>query len=86
MRYCEPYVLFDHADHYHQERLRIGKCPVGFLNPALYANPWVLNDITNGTNKACLGQGFEAVQGWDPVTGLGTPSFPRMLELFLSLP
>ncbi|KAF2163435.1 hypothetical protein M409DRAFT_37264 [Zasmidium cellare ATCC 36951] len=69
-----------------EERLRVGKRPVGFLNPALYANPWVLNDITNGTNKACLGQGFEAVQGWDPVTGLGTPSFPRMLELFLSLP
>lgn len=23
---------------------------------------------------------------WDPVTGLGTPNYPKMLELFLSLP
>jgi len=24
--------------------------------------------------------------GWDPSTGLGTPNYPKMLELFLSLP
>jgi hypothetical protein len=23
---------------------------------------------------------------WDPVTGLGTPNFPKMLEYYLSLP
>lgn len=23
---------------------------------------------------------------WDPVTGLGTPNYPKLLELFLSLP
>ena len=23
---------------------------------------------------------------WDPVTGLGTPNFPKMLKLFLDLP
>lgn len=30
-----------------------GKGPVGFLNPALYANPWVMNDIVNGSNVGC---------------------------------
>lgn len=30
--------------------------------------------------------GFEAVKGWDPVTGLGTPNYPKMLELFMGLP
>ncbi|KAH8821627.1 peptidase S8/S53 domain-containing protein [Xylogone sp. PMI_703] len=69
-----------------EERLAIGKKPVGFLNPVLYANPGVLNDITNGTNPGCGTVGFSAVKGWDPVTGLGTPNYPKMLSLFLSLP
>jgi tripeptidyl-peptidase-1 len=30
------------------ERLWAGKSPLGFLNPSLYANPSMLNDITNG--------------------------------------
>lgn len=89
-----------------EERLKRGKKTVGFLNPVLYEHPEVLNDIVNGTNKACQGEGFNAVKGWDPVslfmiregvdvmvtndaeqvTGLGTPNYPKMLELFLSLP
>ncbi|MCJ1400937.1 hypothetical protein MMC11_004148 [Xylographa trunciseda] len=69
-----------------EERLAIGKKTVGFINPALYANPWVLNDITVGNNIGCGTQGFNATNGWDPVTGLGTPNYPKMLELFLSLP
>ncbi|MCJ1355544.1 MAG: hypothetical protein MMC33_005536 [Icmadophila ericetorum] len=69
-----------------EERLAIGKGPVGFVNPTLYANPQVLNDITNGTNVGCGSQGFHAAKGWDPATGLGTPNYPKMLELFLSLP
>jgi tripeptidyl-peptidase I len=59
---------------------------VGFVNPALYANPRVLNDITSGTNPGCDCLGFEAVEGWDPVTGLGSPDYLRMLELFMRLP
>ena len=50
------------------------------------ADPHVLNDITNGPNPNCGSSGFPAVPGWDPVTGLGTPNYPKMLKLFLSLP
>ncbi|KAH8703187.1 putative protease S8 tripeptidyl peptidase I [Talaromyces proteolyticus] len=69
-----------------EERLAAGKSTVGFLNPVLYANPYVLKDITNGTSLGCDSDGFAAVEGWDPVTGLGTPDFPRLKELFLALP
>ncbi|KZO98258.1 subtilisin-like protein [Calocera viscosa TUFC12733] len=67
-------------------RLAIGKKPVGFVNPALYAAPWILNDIVSGSNPGCGTDGFEAVPGWDPVTGLGTPNFPLMSAYFLTLP
>lgn len=56
------------------------------MNPTLYKNPQVFNDITNGTNPGCLTQGFSAVPGWDPLTGLGTPNFGKLLELYLGLP
>ncbi|KAI1269170.1 peptidase S8/S53 domain-containing protein [Xylariaceae sp. FL1019] len=69
-----------------EERLAAGKGTVGFVNPVLYENPQVLNDITNGTNPGCGYEGFSASEGWDPVTGLGTPNYPKMLELFMSLP
>jgi tripeptidyl-peptidase-1 len=68
-----------------QARLNAGKGTVGFINPVLYANPQVFQDITEGGNK-CAGQGFSAVEGWDPVTGLGTPKFKELLDLFLLLP
>jgi tripeptidyl-peptidase-1 len=69
-----------------EERTVIGKGPVGFINPALYANTWVFNDIVNGSNPGCGTKGFSAVEGWDPITGLGTPKYPSLLALFLSLP
>jgi len=69
-----------------EKRIDAKKTPVGFLNPTLYANPQVLNDITNGGNQGCGTKGFSSVQGWDPVTGLGTPNYPAMLDLFMSLP
>jgi tripeptidyl-peptidase I len=68
------------------ERLAAGKGPVGFLNPTLYANPAALNDITLGDNQGCGTQGFRAVKGWDPLTGLGTPNYPALLEVFMALP
>ncbi|KIK61997.1 hypothetical protein GYMLUDRAFT_42427 [Collybiopsis luxurians FD-317 M1] len=51
---------------------------LGFLNPLLYANPGVFNDIISGSNPGCNSDGFTAGVGWDPVTGLGTPDFPKL--------
>ncbi|KAI0746480.1 family S53 protease-like protein [Daedaleopsis nitida] len=62
-----------------------GRPPMGFLNPWLYkTGKDGLNDITAGNNSIeCNGvnAGFEAVEGWDPVTGLGTPDFNKLLKL-----
>ena len=44
------------------------------------------NDITNGTNPGCGTEGFSAQPGWDPVTGVGTPNFPKLLALWLLKP
>ncbi|PSR75788.1 hypothetical protein PHLCEN_2v8905 [Hermanssonia centrifuga] len=67
-------------------RLALGKKPIGFINPAIYSFKGAFNDIKNGTNEGCGTQGFSAVEGWDPVTGLGTPNFPLLLAEFLLLP
>ncbi len=40
----------------------------GLVNPALYAHPAAMTDITHGNNA-----GYSAAVGWDPVTGLGSP-------------
>ncbi|KAK4549041.1 hypothetical protein LTR36_007497 [Oleoguttula mirabilis] len=69
-----------------EERIKAGKGSVGFINPVLYQHPEILNDIVNGTNPGCGTDGFSCAPGWDPVTGLGTPNYPKMLKLFLSLP
>ncbi len=69
-----------------EARLTFGKGPIGFINPTLYANPGILNDIKRGGNQGCGTPGFTSVKGWDPVTGLGTPNFPKILAKFLSLP
>ncbi|KAI1851872.1 hypothetical protein JX266_002725 [Neoarthrinium moseri] len=47
-----------------EERLKIGKSVVGFVNPVLYAHPEVFNDIVNGTNPGCDTQGFSCAPGW----------------------
>ena len=69
-----------------EQRVNAGKSPVGFINPTLYANPSILNDITSGGNQGCGTAGFTAVSGWDPVTGLGTPNYGKMLPVFMNLP
>lgn len=67
------------------DRVTNGLAPLGFLNPWLYANASSgLTDITSGSNSGCpriSGAGFDAVDGWDPVTGLGTPIFTSLLAL-----
>ncbi|KAI1785024.1 family S53 protease [Ganoderma leucocontextum] len=56
-----------------------GKSPLGFLNPFLYSTgASAFNDITSGSNPGCNTKGFPAKEGWDPVTGLGTPDFVKL--------
>ncbi|KAH9066004.1 subtilisin-like protein [Lactarius deliciosus] len=68
-------------------RISQGKRPLGFLNPFLYGIASVgLNDITSGSNPGCNTDGFSAVVGWDPVTGLGSPDFEHLQHIANLLP
>ncbi|EFY85113.1 alkaline serine protease AorO, putative [Metarhizium acridum CQMa 102] len=68
----------------------------GIYNRAGRGNPAMFTDVVGGDQSrggpsgdrqpsACGNKGFSAVRGWDPVTGLGTPIYPAMLEYFVSL-
>jgi len=64
--------------------------PLGFMNPLLYKMAsecnGCFNDITKGDNictedgcsSGCYG--FTCTPGWDPVSGLGSPRYPAMLN------
>ncbi|RYP09762.1 hypothetical protein DL764_001097 [Monosporascus ibericus] len=63
-------------------RLAAGRPPLGWLNPWLYSEGYKgLSDVTSGSAHGCGVEGFPAVEGWDPVTGLGTPNFPALVKL-----
>ncbi|KAL1841088.1 hypothetical protein VTJ49DRAFT_7419 [Mycothermus thermophilus] len=72
-------------------RLRAGKGSLGWLNPLLYQERVrrVLRDVTVGTSTGCwfdgTGEpGWEAVEGYDTVTGLGTvDDFWQFLEALM---
>jgi tripeptidyl-peptidase-1 len=66
------------------ERMLKGKSPVGFINPVLYRHPEVFTDVEIGENVGCQ-HGFRAISGWDAATGLGSPDYKRLLNLFMSL-
>ncbi|KAJ5175794.1 Tripeptidyl-peptidase sed1 [Penicillium canariense] len=66
-----------------EERLAAGKPTVGFVNPVLYAHPEAFFDVTQGNNAGCGTNGFSAAEGWDPVTGMGTPNYPALLKVFM---
>jgi tripeptidyl-peptidase-1 len=68
-----------------EERLQAGKGPIGFLNPTIYKYPEMFNDVTVGGNPGCGTEGFPASEGWDPVTGYGTPKYEKMREVFMKL-
>ena len=68
-----------------------GRSPLGFLNPWLYNLTSGLKDITTGGNNAgscslfggchlSKTLGYNVTQGWDPVTGLGTPIFAELAK------
>lgn len=72
-------------------RMALGKGSIGWLNPALYqGGSSFLNDITSGDIKCtgdgtCCDEGFYALPGWDPTSGMGSPNFKRMYNYFLPL-
>ncbi|KAI2634469.1 peptidase S8/S53 domain-containing protein [Xylaria nigripes] len=68
------------------ERIKAGKGPVGFVNPTLYAHPEIFNDIVEGNIPGCQTDGFFAVDGWDPASGLGAPIYEKMKDVFMRLP
>ncbi|KAF9205658.1 hypothetical protein BGZ59_000338 [Podila verticillata] len=62
--------------------LATGKPPLGLLNSLLYSKlASELNDVVMGSNPSCGTNGFTAGPGWDPVTGLDTPNFTKMMAL-----
>ena len=70
-------------------RTQAGKPSLGFLNPLIYSildqGLGLFNDITLGHNPGCGSPGFWAHEGWDPVTGAGTPDFGRLREYVVGL-
>jgi tripeptidyl-peptidase-1 len=68
------------------ERIKAGKGPVGFLNQILYEHPEIFDDIVEGHQSGCGTEGFHAIEGWDPASGLGAPNFVRLKEVLMSLP
>ncbi|KAH9009471.1 subtilisin-like protein [Lactarius pseudohatsudake] len=59
-----------------------GRPKLGFLNLLLYGHGRDgVNDITSGSNPGCGTDGFTAIPGWDPVTGIGTPNFISLQDI-----
>ncbi|KAH8999904.1 subtilisin-like protein [Lactarius hatsudake] len=59
-----------------------GRHTLGFLNLLLYGHGRDgINDITSGSNPGCGTDGFTAIPGWDPVTGMGTPDFMTLQHI-----
>ncbi|KAK2780586.1 Tripeptidyl-peptidase sed2 [Emmonsiellopsis sp. PD_33] len=68
--------------------------PLGFLNPWIYSNEGAFTDIVNGGSTGCTGKdqysglptpfipyaSWNATKGWDPVTGVGTPDFAKLVD------
>jgi len=69
-----------------EARLQKGGKPLGFLNPFLYKNAAAFNDITTGSSEGCSDGGWPAKEGWDAVTGLGTPNYAKLVQAALDLP
>lgn len=79
-------------------RVSSGLPKLGFLNPWLYSDGLAgFSDVTVGGSMGCTGTSqysyrsgnyvpyasWNATVGWDPVTGIGTPMWPRLVEVGL---
>jgi hypothetical protein len=74
-----------------EARFAVGKKQMGLLNHFIYANANAFTDITAGSDRVGrqgqqLAHGFNCTTDWDPVTGLGTPVFDKLLAAALALP
>ena len=93
---CATPVIASIISQLNGARLSLGLRPLGFLNPFLYSVGYkALTDIVDGGSKGCRNASIKtnlpaplvpfaswnATKGWDPVTGLGTPDFPKLLRL-----
>jgi xanthomonalisin len=71
-----------------QQSIANGRGTVGFINPALYdlgvstMSSTVFHDITSGSNPPTVGDGngFNAVPGYDLVTGWGSPAGAALID------
>ncbi|KAE9980219.1 hypothetical protein EG327_006665 [Venturia inaequalis] len=76
--------------------IQAGRPPLGWLNPRLYGDlKGAFTDIVDGGSTGCTGidqysglttpivpfASWNATAGWDPVTGLGTPLFNKLLAM-----
>ena len=63
---------------------KLGK-RLGFVNPTLYGlNETGFNDITTGSNDDSNLGYYSAGPGWDPCTGLGSPSASALISALQS--
>ncbi|KAJ7791695.1 family S53 protease [Mycena olivaceomarginata] len=67
------------------ERTAAGKPGLGFLNPLIYQHGDAFKDFTTGSITGCNSGGFNATAGWDPVSGFGSPSYPKLLKIIQDL-
>ncbi|KAI0663984.1 family S53 protease-like protein [Cubamyces menziesii] len=63
-----------------------GRPPLGFVNPWLYKEGYkAFTDITTGNSTTMCTENIthtiQVTEGWDPVTGLGTPRFDLLVDL-----
>ncbi|HEX5402722.1 MAG TPA: protease pro-enzyme activation domain-containing protein [Pseudonocardiaceae bacterium] len=64
--------------------------PAGLLNPALYANPTAMVDVTTGNNvldgTTNISGLYVTGAGYDLTTGLGSPKAPNVVEAVCNTP
>ena len=78
-----------------EARLRAKMPAMGFLNPFVYKNANAFHDVVKGNNFVGTGPvfpapapfsfGFNCTKGWDPVTGVGTPNFGKLLAAAMGI-
>lgn len=61
---------------------RLGRS-IGLINPKIYQSGMAVgfNDIVSGNNSSLFVRGYQAREGWDPVTGWGTPGGNNLLDV-----